>query len=58
MAYNVLKYKRIEGDKRATSQQAWNEPVLWPLILLLLILLLSAIPAIRDYRARERSRAL
>ena len=58
MANNTLKYKRIKGAERVAKQQAWNKPVLWPLILLGVILLISAIPAIRDYRARERSRAL
>ena len=58
MANNTLKYKRIDGAERAKKQRDWNRPVLWPLILLGVILLLSAIPAIRDYRERERSRAL
>ena len=58
MANNTLKYKRINGSERTEKQQAWNAPVLWPLFLLGAILIVSAIPAIRDYRARERSRAL
>ena len=58
MANNTLKYKRIDGAERLQKQQQWNKPVLWPVILLGVILLLSAIPAIRDYRARERRRAL
>lgn len=58
MANNTLKYKRIDGEQRAEHQDAWNQPVLWPLILLGIIGVLSLIPAIRDYRAHERSRAL
>lgn len=58
MANNTLKYKRIDGQLRAQRQADWNQPVLWPVIALLVLLLVSAIPAIRDYRARERSRAL
>jgi ABC-type transport system substrate-binding protein len=57
MANNTLKYKRVEGRLRAKKQKEWNQPVLWPVWTLLVLLLLSAIPAIRDFRARERSRA-
>ena len=58
MANNTLKYKRIDGEQRVQRQHEWNKPVLWPIGLLALILIVTAIPAIRDYRARERSRAL
>jgi len=58
MANNTLKYKRIDGEARAAAQRAWNRPVLWPVILVLVLLLVSLIPAIRGFRARERSRAL
>ena len=57
MANNTLKYKRVDGALRAQQQAAWNQPVLWPLGILLLVLVLSVIPAIRDYRARERQQA-
>ncbi|MCB1728709.1 MAG: peptide ABC transporter substrate-binding protein, partial [Gammaproteobacteria bacterium] len=58
MANNTLKYKRVDGPVRAAAQQAWNRPVLWPVGLLLGLLVVSLIPAIRGFRARERSRAL
>ncbi|MGB5639890.1 MAG: ABC transporter substrate-binding protein [Sedimenticolaceae bacterium] len=58
MANNTLKYKRIDGEMRAAAQKAWNRAVLWPIGLLLLLLLASLVPAIRGFRARERSRAL
>ncbi len=57
MANNTLKYKRIDGEARAAAQQAWNRPVLWPLGLLGLLLIVSVIPAVRGYIARERSQA-
>ncbi len=57
MANNTLKYKRIDGKLRAQRQKEWNRPVTWPLWLLLTLLVLSAVPAVRDYRARERRRA-
>ena len=58
MANNTLKYKGVDGDARAAAQRAWNRPVLWPIGLLLGLLVVSVIPAIRGFRARERSRAL
>ena len=58
MANNTLKYKRVDGDTRTAAQKAWNRPVLWPIVLLLVLLIVSVIPAVRGFRARERSRAL
>ena len=58
MANNTLKYKRVDGVTRAAAQKAWNRPVLWPLILLFALLLVSLVPAVRSFRAREKSRAL
>lgn len=58
MANNTLKYKRIDGEARAIAQVVWNRPVIWPLGLLLLVLVVTLIPAVRGFRARERSRAL
>lgn len=55
MANNTLKYKRIDGQVRAEKQAAWNEAVWWPIVVLLVLLVLSAIPAVRDYRAREQA---
>jgi len=58
MANNTLKYKRIDGERRAAAQKAWNRPVIWPIGLLLLLLVISLVPAVQGFRARERSRAL
>jgi len=58
MANNTLKYKRVEGATRAAAQKSWNRPVLWPVILLFVLLLVSLVPAVRGFRAREKSRAL
>ncbi|WP_428603252.1 ABC transporter substrate-binding protein [Sedimenticola sp.] len=57
MANNTLKYKRIDGEARSRQQQGWNPPVVWPLILLMLALVASAIPAVLVYRRHERSAA-
>ena len=58
MANNTLKYKRVEGAARVAAQKAWNEPVLWPMAILFVVLVISVVPAILGFRAREQSRAL
>jgi len=58
MAKNTLKYRRVDGEARVAAQQAWNRPVLWPLAIVLGILVVSVIPAVIGFIARERSRAL
>mgnify|MGYP001817021769 FL=1 len=57
MANNTLKYKRVDGRLRAEKQQAWNQPVTWPLILIVLIVIASIIPAVRIYRQHEQRQA-
>ncbi|MEX2481100.1 MAG: ABC transporter substrate-binding protein [Gammaproteobacteria bacterium] len=55
MARNTLKYKTIDPELRAKRRREWNRPVVWPLILGGVLVLLSAIPAWRTYRARQRA---
>ena len=57
MANNTLKYKRIDGELRSLQQKDWNQPVVWPLYILLALLLIVLYPAVRDYRARQRRAA-
>ena len=57
MARNTLKYKTIDANLRAKLRHAWNAPRWWPLFTALVVLVLSAIPAYRSYRARQRARA-
>ncbi|MDH4326093.1 MAG: hypothetical protein OEW90_18310, partial [Betaproteobacteria bacterium] len=57
MARNNLKYLRVDIEKRAAMRREWNQPIVWPLGLLLLVLVVSAIPAVRSYRRRERMAA-
>jgi oligopeptide transport system substrate-binding protein len=58
MANNKLKYKRIDSIKRKAQREQWNHPVWWPLVLILVLLCLSIIPAIRYHHRRERAAAL
>ncbi|HEX7250967.1 MAG TPA: peptide ABC transporter substrate-binding protein, partial [Burkholderiales bacterium] len=57
MARNNLKYLKLDAQKRAALRREWNRPVLWPLMLLLAALVVSAVPAVRSYRRRERMAA-
>ena len=58
MANNALKYRRIESDLRLVRQGEWNQPVLWPVIALLVLVLLVILPAVFAYRRRQRMSAL
>ena len=55
MANNLLKYKRVDGDLRKEKRTQWNQPNYWPLILLILFLLISFIPAVIGFYQREQS---
>jgi len=57
MANNTLKYKSLDPELRERQRAEWNPPIVWPLILIVLVLILSVVPAIRLYRRRERSAA-
>ena len=57
MARNNIKYLRLDPQKRAALRAQWNQPVVWPLGLIVLLLVVSAIPAIASYRRRERMAA-
>jgi ABC-type transport system substrate-binding protein len=55
MANNTLKYKRIDAKLRAKSQEAWNQPVLLPLILFFGLIVLGVYPLYRAYQRRQNS---
>lgn len=57
MANNTLKYRRIDPDLRAARRAAWNQPVLWPLVLLIGGLAAVIAPAVIAWRRRERTTA-
>jgi len=54
MANNTLKYHRLDVAQRARLRVAWNRPVLWPMVLVLGVLVVGAVPAVAAYRKRER----
>ncbi|MDP1527664.1 MAG: ABC transporter substrate-binding protein [Rhodocyclaceae bacterium] len=54
---NTLKYQRIEVARRSELRQRWNQPVVWPLLLLVLAGVLVALPAVLNHRRREAATA-
>ncbi|NOX75202.1 MAG: ABC transporter substrate-binding protein [Gammaproteobacteria bacterium] len=56
MANNTLKYKRIDPLQRAKRRVEWNQPVLWPVVLTLVIFFAAMIPAISTYRRKQRAK--
>ena len=58
MARNSLKYERIDAALRSKERREWNKPVLWPVFLIVVLLIASAIPAVRAYRRKERTAAI
>ncbi len=55
MARNGLKYQKIDAALREAMRAEWNQPVLWPLGLLAIVLAASAAPAVLGWRRRERA---
>ncbi|WP_083503800.1 ABC transporter substrate-binding protein [Legionella nautarum] len=51
---NTLKYIAIDVTKRNALRELWNQPVLWPIGLLVLFILLSLLPLFIAYRKKEK----
>ena len=49
MSYPMTKYMDIDPEARQLKRQAWNEPIVWPVGALLLILVVGIIPAVRTF---------
>ncbi len=54
IAHNNLKYLSIDADLREKKRQEWNNPVFWPIVLVLAISGVGLIPAIIAFRRREK----
>lgn len=53
MANNTLKYRRLDTALRHELQTKWNQPLLWPLLLVLLFLVVMVLPAALLYRHKK-----
>ncbi|VEG89874.1 extracellular solute-binding protein [Legionella spiritensis] len=56
-ATNSLKFLSVNVTERNRYRQIWNQPVLWPLGFLLLVVLLALIPMGLAYRQKEKQTA-
>jgi len=54
MANNGLKYRRIEAQKREKLRLQWNQPVFWPIVLIVLLLVALIFPAVRSFQHRAK----
>jgi len=55
MANNTLKYMRLDPALRVKRQEEWNQPVIWPLIVMALSIILISYPLYRAYQIRQRA---
>src|SRR5690606_2697976 len=58
MVRNTLQYLKLDAALRTRKIDEWNQPVWWPLGVLILLALLVAWPAARLVKRRERATAL
>ena len=56
MANNTLKYRRIDASLREKLQSEWNQPILWPLGVVLIVIMLMVLPAFLIYRAKKHKK--
>lgn len=55
---NNLKYFKIDVEQRVQKQREWNDPVLWPVALILVVLTVSFAPAIATFYRCESGAAV
>ena len=55
LANNTVKYKRIDSEARFKQQSDWNQPVIWPLLIVFLIVVGSIYPLMQAYRSRQKA---
>jgi hypothetical protein len=53
VAYDVMKYRSVDGARRAERQAAWNRPVYWPTVALVGLVVVGMAPAAATVRRRR-----
>ncbi len=53
IANNTLKYQRLNPKLRAEKRKQWNEPIYWPILLIIGLLIIGFIPVIIRYWRQE-----
>jgi hypothetical protein len=54
----VLKYFGIDNAERQQARAERNQPVLWPLILVAVLMLILMVPGYRAYQRRQHARVI
>ena len=54
---NTLKYQRVDAAMRERLREEWNQPVVWPLLLVAAVLSMVVLPAFLSHRRREHGTA-
>ena len=57
IAYNTMKYQRVDSALREQQRRERNQPVWWPAVLGVLVLIAFALPAVFAWRRHERGTA-
>lgn len=57
MANNNIKYLRIDGELREKLRKQWNQPIVWPVSLLIAITVAGLLAAMRIYHRRQQATA-
>lgn len=58
MAYNTLKYYRIDPALRDQKRNEWNKPVLWPIGAGTALLVIILLPAWVAYRRKQQQQSI
>lgn len=53
IANNTLKYVKIDPKLRAEKRREWNQPIIWPFVILVLLFLIFVLVIFRYYRQME-----
>jgi hypothetical protein len=56
MANDSMKYRGVDGPLRARLQKEWNQPILWPAIILIALVVAGSIPAAAVVNRRRNRR--
>jgi len=57
MSHNTTQYKRINAPEREMLRSQWNNPIVWPVIFVFIILVIGTVPAYMTYRRKEHMAA-
>ena len=56
MSSNTTKFLRVAPKQRVAAQSSWNQPIVWPVVLLVLLLCAGAVPAALQIYRQEKGR--